>query len=72
MENDRAEPSSEHVRGWRIFQSDQGRLWATREQPYDLAAELAGAWRTVDADEQLMLYRAIAEQESIATLAATS
>ncbi|MCW2880004.1 MAG: hypothetical protein JWQ95_4104, partial [Sphaerisporangium sp.] len=34
MENDRAEPSSEHVRGWRIFQSDQGRLWATREQPY--------------------------------------
>ncbi|MCW2876165.1 MAG: hypothetical protein JWQ95_265 [Sphaerisporangium sp.] len=44
----------------------------TREQPYDAAAEKAGAWRTVDADDQLALCRAIAEQESIAELASVS
>ncbi|MCW2876344.1 MAG: hypothetical protein JWQ95_444 [Sphaerisporangium sp.] len=52
--------------------SDAGRWWATREQPYDEAAEKAGAGRTVDADDELELYRAIAEQESIADLAAAS
>ncbi|MDH2425815.1 hypothetical protein [Sphaerisporangium sp. TRM90804] len=58
--------------GWRLFRSDAGRLWATRAQPYDSAAEEAGAWRTVDADDELALCQAIAEQESIAALAAAS
>jgi hypothetical protein len=72
VSNLRAEPAGEQVPGWRIFQSDKGRLWATREKPYDEAAEKAGAWRTVDADDELQLCRAIAEQESIAELASVS
>ncbi|WP_250563581.1 hypothetical protein [Sphaerisporangium fuscum] len=52
-----------------MFRSTTDRLWATREQPFSLAAEKAGAWRTVDADDELGLYQAIAEQESIADLA---
>ncbi|MCW2880964.1 MAG: hypothetical protein JWQ95_5064 [Sphaerisporangium sp.] len=55
-----------------MWRSDAGRWWGTREQSYDEAAEKAGAWRTVDADDELALCRAIAEQESIATLAASS
>ncbi|MET8161500.1 hypothetical protein ABZT47_34515 [Sphaerisporangium sp. NPDC005289] len=58
--------------GWRVWRSDAGRWWATREQPYDEVAEKAGAWRTVDADDELSLARAIAEQESIADLASAS
>ncbi|MFG1874052.1 hypothetical protein ACGFIV_04340 [Sphaerisporangium sp. NPDC049003] len=54
---------------WRAFRSSAGRWWATREQPYGEAAEKAGAWRTVDGDDELALARAIAEQESIAYLA---
>jgi hypothetical protein len=72
VSNLKAEPATEQVPGWRVFQSDKGRLWATRERPYDESAEKAGAWRTVEADDQLSLCRAIAEQESIAELAATS
>jgi hypothetical protein len=52
-----------------MWKSDAGRWWATRERAYDEAAEKAGAWRTVDADDELALARAIAEQESIADLA---
>ncbi|GII72975.1 hypothetical protein Sme01_54510 [Sphaerisporangium melleum] len=51
---------------WLIWQSDKGRWWATRVEPYDPAAEKAGAWRTVDADDELRLFLAIADQESIA------
>ncbi len=56
--------------GWRVFTSDVGRLWATREQPFDRAAQYEGAWRTVDGDDEIALARAIAEQESRADLAA--
>ncbi len=56
--------------GWRIFRSDKGRLWATREQSFDKDAEHAGASRTVDGDDRTELHLAIAEQESIAALAA--
>ncbi|MFC4585268.1 hypothetical protein [Sphaerisporangium corydalis] len=58
----------EPIPGWRIFRSDQGRLWATRERPYNETAEKAGAWRTVDADDEPGLCRAIAEQESVAEM----
>jgi hypothetical protein len=58
------------VNGWRVFISDAGRLWATREQPFDRAAQYEGAARTVDADDPTELHLAIAEQESIAALAA--
>ncbi|MBP2706837.1 hypothetical protein JOL79_23810 [Microbispora sp. RL4-1S] len=52
--------------GWRIMRSDAGRLWATRERPFPLAVEEAGAFRTVDADDLLGLCQAIAAQESSA------
>ncbi|GAA3808883.1 hypothetical protein GCM10022226_31430 [Sphaerisporangium flaviroseum] len=58
--------------GWRVFRSTEDRLWATRERPYDEAEEQAGAWRTVDGDNELELCRAIAEQESRAELASSS
>ncbi|MEV7966306.1 hypothetical protein AB0O34_10025 [Sphaerisporangium sp. NPDC088356] len=59
-------------RGWHIFRSDKGRLWATRDRPFSDAEDKAGAWRTVDADDELALAREIAKQESIAELAAVS
>nr|WP_189179356.1 hypothetical protein [Microbispora rosea] len=52
--------------GWRIMHSDAGRLWASRERPFPVAAEEAGACRTVDGDDLRELSRAIAEQEAIA------
>ncbi|MEU7912526.1 hypothetical protein [Microbispora bryophytorum] len=55
---------------WRIWRSDAGRWWATRERPFDVAAEEAGAHRTVDGDDLDELRRVIAEQESLADLAA--
>lgn len=48
------------------MRSDAGRLWASRVRPFSVAAEAAGAWRTVDADDLRELGLAIAEQESIA------
>lgn len=57
--------------GWRVFQSTAGRWWATRERPFDEAEDQAGAWRTVDGDDEITLARAIAEQESRAALAGT-
>ncbi|MFC7380908.1 hypothetical protein [Sphaerisporangium rhizosphaerae] len=68
MAQSRATQAIETIPGWRIFKSDTGRLWATREVQYDKAAEKAGAWRTVDADDLTTLCSAIAEQESLATL----
>ncbi|MFC4584910.1 hypothetical protein [Sphaerisporangium corydalis] len=59
--------ANETIPGWRVFRSDKGRLWATREEPFDEAAQKV-AWRTVDADDELGLARAIAEQESRAKL----
>ncbi|MFI9572095.1 hypothetical protein ACIG5D_11745 [Microbispora rosea] len=56
--------------GWRVMTSDRGRLWATRERPFPAAAEEAGAARTVDGDDLAELCRVIAEQESLAALAA--
>lgn len=57
--------------GWRVFRSDAGRFWASREQPFGPSAQGSGAARTVDGDDELALARAIAEQESIAALAGT-
>ena len=63
---------------WRIFQSDAGRWWGTREQPFadvgveDDLREDAGPWRTVDGDTEIELVRAIAEQEARAALGGTS
>jgi hypothetical protein len=57
---------------WRIWRSNTGRWWATREHAFDLAAELAGAWRTVDGDDQMALCRAIADQERRARLGRAS
>ncbi|MFG1861668.1 hypothetical protein [Microbispora bryophytorum] len=48
------------------MRSDAGRLWATRERPFPVAVEEAGAHRTVDADDLAELCQAIAAQESIA------
>ncbi|MBX6381692.1 MAG: hypothetical protein IRZ07_01770 [Microbispora sp.] len=56
--------------GWRVWRSDAGRWWATRERPFSIAAEEAGAYRTVDGDDLGELCRVIAEQESLADLAA--
>ncbi|WP_327047316.1 hypothetical protein OG320_05325 [Microbispora sp. NBC_01189] len=58
------------ITGWRLWRSDAGRWWATRERRFGRAAEQAGAARCVDADDELALIRAVAEQESIAALAA--
>ncbi|MBX6168946.1 MAG: hypothetical protein IRY84_15080 [Thermobispora bispora] len=59
-------PTSGSYDGWRILRSDAGRLWATRERPFDRAAEMAGACRTVDGDDLGQLYAKIAQQERIA------
>lgn len=66
MKNDRATFPGAAFAGWRIMRSDEGRLWASRERPFPVAAEAAGACRTVDADDLPELGLAIAEQESIA------
>jgi hypothetical protein len=51
-----------------MWRSDAGRWWATRARRFDPADEDEGAARTVDADTQLGLARAIAEQESAAAV----
>ncbi|MEU7691382.1 hypothetical protein [Microbispora hainanensis] len=56
--------------GWRIMRSDAGRLWATRERPFPVAVEEAGAYRTVDADDLVELCQVIAVQEGLAEQAA--
>lgn len=65
MSNDRA-PVDPVFAGWRIMRSDAGRLWASRETPFPEAAEKAGAYRTVDADDTAELVTAIAVQEQLA------
>lgn len=59
-------------RVWRIFESDAGRLWATREEPLNNAEHAGDVWRTVEADDELRLCQAIAEQEARADLLAAS
>ncbi|WP_433500310.1 hypothetical protein ACQP1K_08435 [Sphaerimonospora sp. CA-214678] len=58
--------------GWRIIRSNAGRLWASREQPFPVAAERAGAYRTVDADDLMELCQVIGQQEAIAEQVAAS
>ncbi len=70
MADGRAPEPADTIPGWRIFTSDAGRLWATREEAFTEVADKAGAWRTVDGDDLTELVMAIAEQESIAALAA--
>ncbi|MFC0865675.1 hypothetical protein ACFHYQ_25595 [Sphaerimonospora cavernae] len=70
MSNDRAMSPKSEFAGWRIIRSDAGRLWASRVRPFPVAAERAGAWRTVDADDLRELGLAIAEQEAVAEQAA--
>ncbi|GIH72173.1 hypothetical protein [Sphaerimonospora thailandensis] len=48
---------------WTIWRSSARRLWATRARPFPPAAERAGAYRTVDADDLGELGQVIAEQE---------
>ncbi|MEV4456998.1 hypothetical protein [Microbispora sp. NPDC049633] len=57
---------------WHVWRSDAGRWWATRARRFDLDAEDAGAFRTVDADTQLELARVIAHQESVAAVLITT
>jgi hypothetical protein len=52
--------------GWCVWRSDADRLYATRQRDYSLAERVAGAARTVDADDLLELCRTIAEQEAMA------
>ncbi len=66
MKNDRATFPGAAFAGWRIMRSDEGRLWASRERPFPVAAEAAGACRTVDADDLRELGLAISAQESLA------
>ncbi|MEV4526336.1 hypothetical protein [Streptosporangium sp. NPDC049304] len=54
------------IPGWRLILSDAGRLWASREQPFSLAAFHAGAERTVDADSLEALRAETDRQEIIA------
>ncbi|WP_262843395.1 hypothetical protein, partial [Sphaerisporangium corydalis] len=68
MQTDETWPGATIPAGWRVFRSDAGRWWATRERRFDPAAERTGAARTVDGDDQVALCRVIAEQESAAAL----
>ncbi|WP_433212247.1 hypothetical protein [Microtetraspora malaysiensis] len=59
-------PTNVIRQGWRVLESSEGRYWATRERPFSLAAEKAGAFRTVDANTRDELAGLIATQENIA------
>ncbi|MER5628650.1 hypothetical protein ABT061_47315 [Streptosporangium sp. NPDC002544] len=54
------------IPGWRLILSDAGRLWASREEPFSLAAFHAGAERTIDADTLDTLRAETDRQEAIA------
>ncbi|MGW4641787.1 hypothetical protein ACWEN6_24935 [Sphaerisporangium sp. NPDC004334] len=69
MDNLRPPTLEETATGWRIFRSDRGRYWATRERRFDEAAEKAGAWRTVDGDDLPGVCMRIAAQEALAEMA---
>ncbi|MEU1880815.1 hypothetical protein ABZ470_26210 [Streptosporangium sp. NPDC020072] len=47
------------ISGWRVFRSDAGRLWASRERPFNSEE----ARRTVDADTEDELRAAVSTQE---------
>ncbi len=65
----RAPTPEETIRGWRVFTSDAGRLWTSRETPFGEVAEEAGAHRTVDGDDWPDICMNIAAQESLASMA---
>jgi hypothetical protein len=54
------------IEGWRIIVSDEGRLWASRVEPFTPDQVDAGAFRTVDADDPDTLRERVATQEAIA------
>ncbi|MFF4779384.1 hypothetical protein ACFY05_41875 [Microtetraspora fusca] len=54
---------------WSVLRSTGGRLWATRIKPYTLGELAAGAWRTVDADDEETLAAAITDSEAKAASA---
>ncbi|MFG6200644.1 hypothetical protein [Nonomuraea sp. JJY05] len=66
MASSKTPATSPSVAGWRVWQSDTGRFWATRTKPFSHTAEYAGAARTVDGDTLPQLYCSIARQESTA------
>ncbi|GAA0826489.1 hypothetical protein ACFQVD_27930 [Streptosporangium amethystogenes subsp. fukuiense] len=66
MDDVRASAPEPAIPGWRLILSDAGRLWASREKPFSLAAFHAGAERTVDADSLDALRAETDRQESIA------
>ncbi|WP_030917621.1 hypothetical protein [Streptosporangium amethystogenes] len=59
-------PEPTTIPGWRLILSDAGRLWASREEPFSLAAFHAGAERTIDADSLEALRAETDRQEAIA------
>ncbi|MGW5259722.1 hypothetical protein ACWEQG_02025 [Microbispora sp. NPDC004025] len=70
MSNDRGTAPPAAIPGWRIWQSDAGRWWATRDRPFTAPQMKAGAERTVDADEADQLTEKVAVQEARAEGAA--
>jgi hypothetical protein len=69
--NGRAAPPDLAIIGWRVIRSDEGRLWASRVEPFTPAQERRGAFRTVDADDAETLKAEVAEQERLAGGAAS-
>ena len=59
-------PEPTTIPGWRLILSDAGRLWASREEPFSLAAFHAGAERTVDGDSLAALRAETDRQEAFA------
>lgn len=70
MSNDRAIAPPAAIPGWRLWRSDAGRFWATRERPFTGPQMEAGAERTVDADTPDELAEKVAAQEARAKAAA--
>jgi hypothetical protein len=66
MVESRAAVAATAIGGWRVFWSDRGRVWASREKAFTYAEEYAGAYRTVDADDLGALLAQIVVQEEIA------
>ncbi|MET8142666.1 hypothetical protein ABZU32_20360 [Sphaerisporangium sp. NPDC005288] len=59
----------ETLTGWRVFTSDAGRYWASRERRFSRVAEEAGCWRTVDGDDLLDVVARVAAQEALGRMA---
>ncbi|MEV4377891.1 hypothetical protein [Streptosporangium sp. NPDC049644] len=71
MSDGRSTNPESAIPGWRLILSDAGRLWASREEPFSLAAFHAGAEGTVDADSLEALQAETDRQEAIAEEANT-